>query len=115
MTPLQRTLSVYGGGILLLVGNYFLVGSFSTEPLALSVVGAQNVVYIDILFFLMYGLLCLTAMVTVSYTLYSNSGGKLPSEARLTLLRSLLVLIIAHVLVLYIPLFTGIQGLPVLY
>lgn len=114
-SPLQRTLVVYGGFILLLIGNYFLIGYAQTEPLALSVVGEQNLVYIDIVFLLIYGCISLLAMVTVSYTVYKTPERPFPADTRVTIVQSVLLLVIAHLFLLYLPLFTGMDGIPVLY
>jgi uncharacterized membrane protein len=114
-SPLQRVITVYGGFIVLMVGNYFFIGLFQTEPLILSVVGERWLGVIDGAMFLMYVALTGIALWTIGNTIKDAKADSLSPEGQLAIVQSVLILVIAHILLLYIPLFTGLGVIPVLY
>jgi hypothetical protein len=113
LSAIQRTVVLYGGFSLLLLGNYFLVGGMAREPLALPVIGEQYLWTVTALMLVLYLIVCVTAVATAVERVYIH--GFDDSQTRLVLAQSGLLLVIAHLMVLYIPLFTGASGIPTFY
>lgn len=103
---LRHTLQTYGVFLLILIVNYLVVRLVQQEPLLLGFGGEPYLDIVTGVLLVCYGSLMAVALWSIGYTLYTR-GRPFSLEEKELVARSIIVILIANMLLLHIPVFTG--------